>query len=294
MSPDADPARPGQPEQPARPDRPEPVPWAPPGAAAWTRLEARRDRDLLWVTLADPERANALSPALMTELTGLYRYPLREAGIRAVLLAGRGRNFSAGADLEHLRAVAAAGAEENRRDSARLRDLFDAVLRQEALTVALVQGACVAGGCGLATAHDFVVAAEDARFLYSEVRIGFVAALVATFLPLRLRGADIRELLLFPRFLDARQALAIGLVNRVVPAADLAAVGETLAAEVLATGSSESIARTKRLLLDLLGRPLDDALERAAAANAEARSTADCQRGIATFLATKQPPRWRE
>jgi methylglutaconyl-CoA hydratase len=126
------------------------------------------------------------------------------------------------------------------------------------------------------------------------VRIGFVAALVATFLPLRLRGADIRELLLFPRFLDARQALAIGLVNRVVPPDDLAAVGETLAAEVLETGSSESIARTKRLLLDLLGRPLDDALERAAAANAEARATADCQRGIATFLATKQPPRWRE
>jgi len=269
------------------------VPWALPGTS-WTRLEARRDRDLLWVTLADPERANALSPALIGELTALYGGPLREDGIRAVLLAGRGRNFSAGADLEHLRAVAAAGEEENRRDSARLRDLFAAVLRQEALTIALVHGACVAGGCGLATAHDFVVAAEDARFLYSEVRIGFVAALVATFLPLRLRGADIRELLLFPRFLDARQALAIGLVNRVVPAGDLAAVGEKLAAEVLATGSSESIARTKRLLLDLLGRPLDDALDRAAAANAEARATADCQRGIATFLATKQPPRWRE
>ena len=285
MSADADPER---------PDRPGPAPWAPPGAAAWTRLEARRDRDLLWVTLADPERANALSPALIAELTTLYRAPLREAGLRAVLLAGSGRNFSAGADLEHLRAVAAAGEEENRRDSARLRDLFAAVLRQEALTIALVHGACVAGGCGLATAHDFVIAAEDARFLYSEVRIGFVAALVATFLPLRLRGADIRELLLFPRFLDAREALAIGLVNRVVPPDDLAAVGEALAAEVLTTGSSESIARTKRLLLDLLGRPLDDALERAAAANAEARATADCQRGIATFLATKQPPRWRE
>jgi methylglutaconyl-CoA hydratase len=273
--------------------QPEPASWAPPGIS-WTRLEARRDRDLLWVTLADPERANALSPALIAELTALYRAPLREAGLRAVLLAGRGRNFSAGADLEHLRAVAAAGEEENRRDSARLRDLFAAVLRQEALTIALVHGACVAGGCGLATAHDFVIAAEGARFLYSEVRIGFVAALVATFLPLRLRGADIRELLLFPRFLDARQALAIGLVNRVVPAEDLAAVGGTLAGEVLETGSSESIARTKRLLLDLLGRPLDDALERAAAANAEARATADCRRGIATFLATKQPPRWRE
>ncbi|HLX09782.1 MAG TPA: enoyl-CoA hydratase-related protein [Thermoanaerobaculia bacterium] len=285
------------------------TPWAPPGIS-FHRLEARRDRDLLWVTLADPARANALSPALIGELTALYGSPLRAAGIRAVLLAGQGRNFSAGADLDHLRALSemggsgepgttgaagtAAAMEANRRDSAGLRNLFASVLRQEALTIALVHGACVAGGCGLATAHDFVVAAEDARFLYSEVRIGFVAALVATFLPLRLRGADIRELLLFPRFLDARQALAIGLVNRVVPPADLVAVGGELAAEVLTTGSSESIARTKRLLLDTLGRPLDEALDLAAEANAQARDTADCRHGIATFLATRQPPRWRE
>jgi methylglutaconyl-CoA hydratase len=282
------------PPAPAPPPGPGPgAPWAPPGIS-FGRLEARRDRDLLWVTLADPARANALSPALIAELTALYGYPLRAAGIRAVLLAGRGRNFSAGADLEHLRALAEASVEDNRRDSAGLRNLFSSVLRQEALTIALVHGACVAGGCGLATAHDFVVAAEDARFLYSEVRIGFVAALVATFLPLRLRGTDIRELLLFPRFLDARQALAIGLVNRVVPPADLAAVGEELAAEVLANGSSESIARTKRLLLDTLGRPLDEALDLAAEANAQARATADCRHGIATFLATRQPPRWRE
>jgi methylglutaconyl-CoA hydratase len=269
------------------------VTWEPAGLT-FSRLEVRRDRDLLWVTLADPERANALSPALIGELTALYRSPLRADGLRAVLLAGNGRNFSAGADLEHLRAVAEAGPEENRRDSAGLRDLFASILRQEALTIALVHGACVAGGCGLATAHDFVVAAEDARFLYSEVRIGFVAALVATFLPLRLRGSDIRELLLFPRFLDARQALDIGLINRVVPARGLAAAGEKLAAEVLATGSSESIARTKRLLLDTLGRPLDEAMELAAEVNAQARATADCKHGIATFLATKQPPRWRE
>lgn len=269
------------------------APWAPEGVEL-SRLVAQRAGDLLWLTLADPERANALSPALIRELTAVYGSPLRAAGIRAVLLAGQGRNFSAGADLEHLRSVAEAGALENQRDSEGLRALFAAVLRQEALTIALVHGACVAGGCGLATACDFVVAAEDARFLYSEVRIGFVAALVATFLPLRLRGADIRELLLFPRFLDAQRAWEIGLVNRVVPAADLAAVGESLAAEVLENASSESIARTKRLLLDVLGRPLEEAMRLAAEANAEARSTADCQHGIATFLATKKPPRWRE
>jgi methylglutaconyl-CoA hydratase len=263
------------------------------GTETFERLEVRREGDLLWVTLDDPDRANALSPVMIGELTRLYRRRWREEGVRAVLLSGAGRNFSAGADLEHLRSLRDAGHEENLRDSQRLRDLFESVLRQDALTIALVHGACVAGGCGLATAHDFVVAAQDARFLYSEVRIGFVAALVATFLPLRLRGSDLRELLLNPQFVDARKALEIGLVNRLTPAEDLRAVGEALAAQILETASSESIARTKKLLLDVLGRPLGDAMAVAAEVNAAARATADCRRGIATFLETKQPPKWR-
>ena len=184
-------------------------------------------------------------------------------------------------------------AEENRRDSELLRRLFESVLRQPALTVAAVQGACVAGGCGLATAHDFVLAAQNARFLYSEVRIGFVAALVATYLPLRLRGRDIRELLLNPEFVDAERALEIGLVNRVAPRQELAAAAESLAVEILERASSESIARTKGLLLELIGRPLDAALARAAEVNAAARATDDCRHGIATFLETKAPPKWR-
>ena len=262
------------------------------GAALRLRVE-RRD-DLLFVTLDDPARANALSPALASDLTRLYRRDLRAEGVRAVLLAGAGKHFCAGADLEHLASLQSASAEENRRDSQRLRALFEAVLRQEALTLALVQGSCVAGGCGLATACDFVMAGDDARFLYSEVRIGFVAALVATYLPLRLRGSDLRELLLAPDFVPAARALEIGLVNRVVPRADLEAAGARWAGEILAGASSESIARTKRLLLELAGRPLEERLDRAAAANADARATADCRSGIATFLATKAPPRWRE
>jgi methylglutaconyl-CoA hydratase len=256
-------------------------------------LEARQDGDLLRVTLNDPARANALSPALIADLVALYGRPLRAEGVRAVILSGAGKSFSAGADLEHLRSLRDAGPEENLRDSHRLRELFEAVLRQEALTIALVQGACVAGGCGLATAHDFVVAAEDARFLYSEVRIGFVAALVATYLPLRLRGADIRELLLNPQLVTAKRALEIGLINRLCPPQDLAAAGDALAAQVLETGSSESIARTKRLLLAVMGRPLGEALQHAAEVNAAARATDDCKRGIATFLETKKPPVWR-
>jgi methylglutaconyl-CoA hydratase len=262
-------------------------------SGSWQALRVARDGDLLRVTLDNPEKANALSPAIVRELTALYRRPLLADGVRAVILSGAGRHFSAGADLDHLRSLRDASAEEHRRDSERLRGLFEAVLRQEALTVALVHGSCVAGGCGLATAHDFVVAADDARFLYSEVRIGFVAALVATFLPLRVAGRDLRELLLAPDFLAASRALEIGLVNRVVPRGELEAAGTALAAEILERASSQSIALTKRLLLDALGRPLAEALERAAEVNALSRATEDCKRGIAHFLEHKRPPSWR-
>lgn len=256
-------------------------------------IDVRRDGDLLWVTLDDPARANALAPAMVRELTALYSRDLRAEGVRAILLQAAGKHFSAGADLAHLRSLMEASPEENRRDSESLRALFESVLRQEALTLALVQGACVAGGCGLATAHDFVVATEDSRFLYSEVKIGFVAALVATFLPLRVRGADLRELLLFPRFVEAPRALEIGLANRVVPGNDLVDAGRELAVEILTNASSESIARSKRLLLEVLGRPLDEALAIAVEANAQARATDDCRHGISTFLASKRAPTWR-
>jgi methylglutaconyl-CoA hydratase len=264
------------------------------GETSFETLELRREDDLLWVTLRDPDRANALSPAMVAELTRLYGTDLRAEGVRALLLAGAGRHFSAGADLAHLKELEGADLERNRRESAKLEALFRSILTQEALTVALVHGACVAGGCGVATAHDFVVAAEDARFMYSEVRIGFVAALVATFLPLRVAGSQVKELLLNPDFVDASRAREIGLADRVVPPGELSAAGRDLAVSILTKASSESIARTKRLLWQVTGLPLGEALARAAEANAQARMTDDCRRGVACFLEHKQPPRWRD
>ncbi len=257
-------------------------------------VQSERRDDLLFVTLNDPERANALSPAMIETLVAIYSQEWLGEGVRAILLAGAGKNFCAGADLENLRRLADASPLEHRLDANRLRDLFDSILRQEALTIALVHGACVAGGCGLATACDFVVATADANFLYSEVKIGFVAALVATFLPLRVRGSDLRELLLNPELVDAARAQSIGLVNRVVPHTELAAAGATLAGEILAKASSQSIAATKRLLLGTLGLRLDERLDLAAATNAAVRQSADCKRGVAHFLETKKAPLWRE
>lgn len=266
------------------------------GLPAFSLLAVRRDGDLLWVTLNNPAKANALSPAMGGELRALYRHDWRAEGVRAIFLRGAGKHFCAGADLEHLVSLQNAGPEDNRRDSAAMRDLFAAILYQPALTVALVHGSCVAGGCGIATACDYVIGSADSRYLYSEVKIGFVAALVATFLPLRVRGRDLRELLLDPQFIDAGKAFDIGLINRIIPDDSpeaLEAAGRELAAGLLERASSESIARTKSLLLDAVGRPLADAMERAAEVNAAARATDDCRRGIATFLETKKAPTWR-
>lgn len=262
----------------------------------WEMLRLERDGadgDLLWVHLNNPDKANALSPAMLQEITDLYSSDLRSEGIRAILLQGEGRHFSAGADLDHLRSLRDASDEAHRQDSESLRALFASILYQPALTVALVHGSCVAGGCGLATAHDYVVAADDARFMYSEVRIGFVAALVATYLPLRVKGRDLRELLLDPEFMKADKALDIGLINRVVPRDDLLGAGRELVEGILSRASSESIARTKGLLLDTVGLPLKESLQKAAEVNAASRATDDCKHGIATFLETKRSPAWR-
>jgi methylglutaconyl-CoA hydratase len=261
-------------------------------------LVVERQEDLLWVTLDNPSKANALAPAMIRDITALYSRDLRSEGLRAVFLRGAGKHFSAGADLEHLKRLRDASPEENRADSETLRALFASILYQPALTVALVHGSCVAGGCGLATACDYVVAADSARFMYSEVRIGFVAALVATFLPLRVKGRDLRELLLDPQFLGAQEALDMGLINRMVavgddPTASLEEAGRDLVVGILSRASSESIARTKGLLLEAVGLPLQAALERAAEVNAASRATADCKHGIATFLDTRKPPVWR-
>lgn len=259
-----------------------------------SQVHQERDGDLLLLTLDNPSKANALSPALAGELTTLYRQPWREVGVRAIILRAAGKHFCAGADLEHLASLRDATTAENQADSLAMKELFAAILYQPAVTVALVHGSCVAGGCGVATAHDLVIASAEARFMYSEVRIGFVAALVATFLPLRVKGRDLRELLLDPQFIDANKALEIGLINRIVATPDeLVPSARAHVGAWLERASSESIARTKALLLEIVGRPLDEALERAAAVNAAARATADCKHGIATFLETKKPPTWR-
>jgi len=257
----------------------------------------RHDREgpLLILTLNDAERANPLSPAMMLALTQALEEAASDPGIRAVILAGAGRHFSAGADLAALEHVARGGdPEANHADSERLRRLFETLLGHPKLTVSAVHGAAIAGGCGLATACDLVVAGPRARFCYTEVKIGFVAAVVLTFLTRRVAGHTARKMLLDPEPLTAQEAVDIGLADRL---ADEGAVLETAREWALAISrntSPSALAATKRLLNTVVGLGWREALQVAADLNVEQRMHPECRRGVRSFLDTKTTPDWLE
>lgn len=254
-----------------------------------------RDGPLLTLTLNDPERGNPLSGAMADALRGALQDAGRDPAVRAVVLAGAGRHFSAGADLAALAAISAGGdPEANLADSRRLEWLFAVLLDHPKLTVAAVRGAAVAGGCGLATACDLVVAERSARFAYTEVKIGFVPALVSTFLTRRVAGHVARRLFLDPEMLDGEHANRLGLVDEVVADGHALERARERALAICRKASPAALEATKRLLGDTVGMSWREALSFAAEANARQRLHPECQLGVRTFLETKTTPDWLE
>jgi methylglutaconyl-CoA hydratase len=242
------------------------------------------------ITLNRPERRNALAPEMIDELI----VALGEAntcGARVVVLAGEGESFCAGLDLAVLREMGSMSSEQHRVEAERVARMFRALWDCDIPTIAVVQGAAVAGGTGLATMCDFTLAVPEAKFGYTEVRIGFVPALVSAYLALQVGDKVARGLLLSGRLFGADEALRLGLVNEVVAAADLRGRALLLAAELLAN-SPESLRATKRLLRAQRASFLDEALELAMEANAASRETADFREGVAAFV-DKRKPVWR-
>lgn len=248
---------------------------------------------LLVLTLNDPDRANPLSPALMTELSRVLEESAEDRSVRALVIAGAGRHFSAGADLAALRQVASGGDREvNIADSQRLERLFTALLGHPKLTVAAVHGAAVAGGCGLATACDLVVAEQSSKFAYTEVKIGFIPAVVSTFLTRRVPGHVARRLLLDPQILSGAEAADLGLVDKLVDDGSALAQAKEWAVAIAHKASASALAATKKLLNDSVGLGWREALTLGAAANVEQRLHPECSRGVGTFLDHKTTPDW--
>lgn len=253
----------------------------------------RRDGPILVLTLNDPDRANPLSSAMMVALGESLRAAASDEAVRAVVLTGAGRHFSAGADLEMLERIARSGDEAtNRDDVEHLRHLFEILLGHPKLTVAAVHGAAVAGGCGLATACDLVIAEPGAKFAYTEVKIGFLAAVVSTFLTRRVAGHVARRLLLDPEILDGARAVELGLADELARENEALATAVARARSICSKASPSALSATKGLLNETVGLGWREALDVAAAANLRQRKNPECARGVRTFLELKKTPDW--
>ena len=238
---------------------------------------------VLTLTLDRPDKRNALSGALVEALhAGLERADL-DAEVRVVVLRGAGRDFCAGADLEELLASADLAPAANEASALRLGALFVGMRRLPKPVVGVVQGRALAGGAGLATACDLVIAAEGAQLGYPEIQRGFVPAMVMTLLRRAVGEKVALDLVLTGRLLSAGEAQAAGLVARVVPDAELEREASGLASS-LAAASPSALALTKQLFYQLDGRSLEDGVALGARVNAAARQTPDFRAAIAQFL----------
>lgn len=258
-----------------------------------TPILVERDGPLLVITLNDPERANALSATMVDAVWRALSLAEEDPELRAVIVSGAGRHFSAGADLAALERLADGGTDaENRADSERFERMYAALLDHPKLTVAAVHGAAIGGGCGLATACDIVVAERGARFGYTEVTIGFVPALVSTFLTRRVAGGVARRLLLDPEIVDGARAVELGLADLLVDDGRATAVAKERALAVARKAAGSAITATKRLLNEIVGMDWRAALAAGSRANVQQRRTSECSRGVRAFLASKSTPDW--
>ena len=241
------------------------------------------------VTLNRPERRNALNPQMIDELIGVIdALAGRSSGV--MILTGRGSAFCAGLDLEHLKSLTGKTQMEHHEDSRRIARLFRSLYDLPLPTIAAVNGHAIAGGMGLATICDFTLAVPEAKFGYTEARIGFVPALVASFLSLQVGEKKTRDLLLTARLMHAEEAMQMGLVNEVVSDSSLISRARQLAHQLL-QNSPESLRATKKLLSSHAKEQLDRELAAAIESNSAARGTADFYEGISAFL-EKRTPNW--
>ncbi len=239
------------------------------------------------ITLNRPERRNAMTPEMQMELIAALE-DTASSSCRVLVLTGAGEAFCSGLDLSALQAMQDKSAADHRADVERIARLFLALYELPIPTIAAVQGAAIAGGAGLAIICDFTLATPAAKFGFTEVRIGFVPALVSAFLALQVGDKRSRNLLLTGRLCDAEEAYRLGLVNEIVAPENLTERVQALA-DVLIANSPQSLKATKQLLAQQNRAWLDAAVAQALEANAESREAADFREGITAFLEKRRP-----
>jgi len=244
------------------------------------------DGPIARITLNRPEKKNALNDQLIAELKETLRDAVGNESVRVVVIDGNGSDFCSGADLSALEKISKASAAENANDARALQELFLLIRQLPVPVIAAVHGRALAGGCGLASACDMIVASRNARFGYPEVKIGFVPAMVTAILRRNVSEKVAFELLTRGDTIEADEAQRIGLVNRVFDDATFEDDVRQFA-EGYVTVSKSAVSLTKTLFYQVDGLPFSEATETGVDVNVIARMTEDCQKGIARFLKKK-------
>jgi methylglutaconyl-CoA hydratase len=250
-------------------------------------IQLAYDLGIATITLNRPDKRNAISFELIDDLLRALK-EVETSDALVLILTGAGKAFSSGMDLDNLKALIDRSPEQNLKDSETMVLLFRTLYEFPKVTIAAVNGAAIAGGTGLALLCDFTLSVPEAKFGYTEVRIGFVPAIVSTFLLRQVGEKQARDLLLTGRIIVAEEAARMGLVNEIVAPEALMARARELAA-LLMENSPASLRATKQLLSDHARAELDTQIEAAVRENAAIRTTSDFREGVASFLEKRRP-----
>lgn len=248
---------------------------------------------IAYITLNRPEKSNALCFDLITELRLALKAAEEDDQARVVVLRANGEAFCAGADLQYLQQLQTNSFEQNLADSDHLKGLFLQIYQLKKIVISQVHAAALAGGCGLATVCDFTFATPDAMFGYTEVKIGFVPAIVMVFLLRKVGESKAKHLLLGGAIINAGQAKEMGMIHFILPKEELAEGVKKFALQLIENNSGYAMGITKQMMAKVYGLRIEEALNFASEMNAKARSSDDCKRGISSFL-NKEKINWLE
>lgn len=254
-----------------------------------TKIEIK-DR-IGYITLNRPEKRNALSYEFVGELKQAFAQLKDDDNAKVIVLRAEGKAFCAGADLAYIQGLQNNTYEENLEDSNHLKELFYEIYTYPKVVIAEIQGHALAGGCGLVTVCDFSYTVPHAKFGYTEVKIGFIPAIVKVFLLRKIGEGKSKELLLSGKLYEAADAQKMGLVNEVVEVEKLSETVYEFAQQLIQNNSGQSMAFTKQMIAEVQEKGLEEGLQYAAEQNAKARASEDCKKGIAAFL-NKEIPSW--
>lgn len=255
----------------------------------YTTLETTLQQGVAVIWLNRPDVRNAMSAQLIAELTDAVGAAAEDNDVRAIVLAGRGKAFCAGADLNGMKAASQCGPAENRADAGKLATLLRTIAEAPKPTVARVHGPAFAGGLGLVTACDIAIASYDAKFCLTEVRIGLVPAMISPYVIRAMGPRAASRWFLSAEVFDGAEAYRMGLVQEIAPPEELDAAVNTMLGQLL-LGGPAALAATKQLIREVTGRPVDDALVADTAGRiATARASNEGREGIASFLEKRRP-----